>query len=81
MATSIEGLWVAFMVASTFGSLIKLDFLWWYMGLTAAMHLTAQEMKFAEHDAVRQAAIDARRQAWRTRGLSGDPQEGQKVRS
>jgi O-antigen ligase len=41
-AISMEGLWVGFMAASTFGSHIKIDFLWWYMGLTSALGLVAQ---------------------------------------
>ena len=39
---AIEGLWVAFIVASTFGSHIKIDFLWWYMGLTSALVFVAE---------------------------------------
>ena len=39
---AMEGLWIAFMTASTFGSHIKIDFLWWYMGLTSAILLNAR---------------------------------------
>lgn len=82
LATSVEGLWIAFMVASTFGSLIKLDFLWWYMGLTAAIHLTAEEMRVRERLAVQQQAIDAQREAWRERTSRDDPSpETEKVRT
>ena len=39
---ALEGLWVAFMTASSFGSHIKIDFLWWYMGLTSALLIIGQ---------------------------------------
>jgi O-antigen ligase len=61
---AMTGLWIAFIIASTFGSHIKLDFLWWYMGLTSAIALNARERLAREHIQRRQAVIEAQREAW-----------------
>jgi O-antigen ligase len=65
-ATAMIGLWVAFIVGSSFGSHIKLDFLWWYMGCVAVIDVMARSRRQAEF--VRSAA--ARQASLRT-ALSG----------
>jgi O-antigen ligase len=71
LSIAMAGLWIAFCVASTFGSLLKIDFLWWYMGLTAAIHLTARDMYAKATAQKRQDIIEARRTAWQD-GVVGD---------
>ena len=57
---------VAFCVASTFGSHIKIDFYWWYMGAIGAVSLMGRRIVAAESErrleAARLAAIAAREQ-------------------
>lgn len=45
---ALEGLFVAFIIASTFGSHMKIDFLWWYLGLVGALQLVAQDAALRE---------------------------------
>jgi O-antigen ligase len=40
-ALVLEGIFVAFVVSSTFGSHFKIDFMWWYFGAVAALKLLA----------------------------------------
>lgn len=48
-ATAMIGLWVAFIIGSSFGSHIKLDFLWWYMGCVAVVDSMARRRREAEY--------------------------------
>lgn len=48
-ATAMMGMWVAFIVGSSFGSHIKLDFLWWYMGCVSALDLMVQRRSLMRH--------------------------------
>ncbi|MAG57459.1 MAG: hypothetical protein CMJ83_14300 [Planctomycetes bacterium] len=67
MAVAMEGILIATIIASTFGSHMKIDFLWWFFGLFAAIHLTAEDA-VVRSQAARQAEITYRRRnAWRKR--------------
>jgi O-antigen ligase len=46
-ALVLEGVFVAFVVSSTFGSHFKIDFMWWYFGAIAALLLIAKEQNRA----------------------------------
>ena len=77
----MAGLWIAFGVGATFGSLMKIDFLWWYMGLTAAIHLTAQDLSMKMRAKRQQEIAEDRRNAWRTRIVTGEPGASERVRT
>ncbi len=81
ISISMAGLWIAFCVGSTFGSLMKIDFLWWYMGLTAAIHLTAQDLNMNMRAKRQQEIAEDRRNAWRTRIVPGEPGSSERVRT
>lgn len=81
VSVAMSGLWIAFCVASTFGSLMKIDFLWWYMGLTAAIHLTAMEIQAGVAAKKKEEVIDARRDAWEKRTAVHEPRPAESVRS
>jgi O-antigen ligase len=36
-AVTFEGMFIAFIISSTFGSHFKIDFMWWYLGAVAAL--------------------------------------------
>ncbi len=55
-ATTMIGMWVAFIIGSSFGSHIKLDFLWWYMGCAAALDMMVQDRARLRFKATRAAA-------------------------
>ncbi len=66
-SVGLEGLFVAFVIGSTFGSHIKLDFLWWYLGAASALYLNAEARVTA--------ALEVRQREARLsrRGLPGGP--------
>jgi O-antigen ligase len=45
---TLEGIMLAFVVASCFGSHFKIDFLWWYVGVVSALGLIADEARNRE---------------------------------
>lgn len=51
---TLEGIMLAYFVASTFGSHFKIDFMWWYFGVASALWLMAdgevKRLRRAEHD-------------------------------
>ena len=63
-ATQATGILIAFCVASTFGSHIKIDFYWWYMGAIGSISLMGRRIVQADAtrklEAARTAAIAAR---------------------
>lgn len=65
MSYTMEGLIIAFMVSSTFGSQIKNDALWWFMALVACIRLNARNdlmaIDMAKVAEQRQARKDAQR--------------------
>ncbi len=67
ISVGLGGLWIAFCVAATFGSLMKIDFLWWFMGLTSAVHLVATDVQRRGFEQRQAAVREERRQAWRKR--------------
>jgi O-antigen ligase len=54
-STQLQAVLIAFVVSSTFGSHIKMDFLWWYFGAVGALLLMTRRIEAAE-DAARRAA-------------------------
>jgi hypothetical protein len=46
-ALVLEGILVGFVVSSTFGSHFKIDFMWWYFGLIAALALIGRNAERA----------------------------------
>lgn len=61
-ATALQGLMIAFMVASTFGSHLSIDFMWWYFGLAAALHALTLETEARDRAAARLEALAVRRE-------------------
>jgi hypothetical protein len=63
-AVQLTGALLAFCTTSTFGSHIKIDFYWWYMGAIGAIALMARRILAADEarrrDAVRGATLAAR---------------------
>jgi O-antigen ligase len=60
-AITLEGVMLAFIVSSFFGSHFKIDFMWWYFGAIAALWIIAQKevadaMKRARAERLQQAA-------------------------
>jgi hypothetical protein len=66
-ALQLEGTFVAFIVSSTFGSHIKIDFFWWYLGAVSALALMARRYEnapiLAAQAARRRAIVRARESA------------------
>jgi O-antigen ligase len=63
-ALQLEGVLIAFVVSSTFGSHIKIDFFWWYLGAIGAVRLMADRIEAADGAArrgARRAAVAASR--------------------
>jgi hypothetical protein len=58
-ALQLEGVLIAFVVSSTFGSHIKIDFFWWYLGAIGAVRLMADRIEAADGAARRGARLAA----------------------
>jgi hypothetical protein len=52
----LQGIFIAFIVSSTFGSHFKIDFMWWYFGAAGALQLITESE-------VRKVALQRRREA------------------
>lgn len=55
----IEGMFIAFVVCAFFGSYIKIDFLWWHMGVVSALVLMAESRVNFVYDSIRKAKLRA----------------------
>lgn len=55
-ATAMQGILIAIVLTSSFGSHMKIDFLWWYVGLISAMSLAIDKERLAERERVRRIA-------------------------
>jgi hypothetical protein len=54
-AVTFQGMFIAFIVSSTFGSHFKIDFMWWYLGAVAALGILSNR-RVDEGMALRRAA-------------------------
>jgi O-antigen ligase len=52
-ALVLKGVMLAFIVSSSFGSHLKIDFMWWYFGAVAALQLIARKEALAAAVAAR----------------------------
>ncbi|HYC78223.1 MAG TPA: O-antigen ligase family protein [Planctomycetota bacterium] len=54
-AFALQGVLLAFVVSSTFGSHLKMDFLWWYLGAVSCVHLMTLDAERRERHRAHQA--------------------------
>ena len=72
MSVALEGMLIGFMVASTFGSHMKSDFMWWMFGLAAAMQMIARRLALRARMARLEAAAARRPEPALVGGPAGD---------
>lgn len=59
-ATALQGMLIGIVITSTFGSHMKIDFVWWYAGLASALVLIMeQEKRAARRIEASQVAVEA----------------------
>jgi O-antigen ligase len=70
-AVTFEGMFIAFIVSSTFGSHFKIDFMWWHFGAVAALGILSDR---------RVQAAAGQRRAEKAAGVSERPRRSAPVR-
>jgi O-antigen ligase len=60
LSVILEGMFLGFCVCAFFGSYIKIDFLWWYLGTIGALSLAVEDRLAHFHEARKRAVIASR---------------------
>ncbi len=63
-ATVLQGIFIAFIVSSTFGSHLKIDFMWWYFGAVGAMDFIVRDAVAKQEAGIRAARLAANRESF-----------------